>query len=255
MSPIFRSSHGEGGPPAGQPEAPKAAFFNGDGEKTTIGLPAGVFAAGVKASVVHESVRSRLAAVRAGTHSTKTRGEVSGGGVKPWRQKGTGRARHGSIREPQWVGGGIAHGPKPRRYKLRVNKKARSAALKSALSDRASEGRVVIVEMPAFDTPKTKRAAELLSQWGAGGKALVVFSPEEQETKSSAWKSFRNLPLALPVTAPAPYTVLEAETVIFTKDALDLLSRQSTDSADGAADETPAAVDDRTAGAEVGGHA
>lgn len=226
MSAVFRSPAGEGAAKEQSP-APAAAFFSEDGKKQSIDLPPEIFAAGIKTSVVHESVRSRLAAVRAGTHSTKTRGEVRGGGVKPWRQKGTGRARHGSIREPQWVGGGIAHGPKPRRYRLRVNKKARAAALKSALSDRASEGRVVVVEIPAFDEPKTKRAAELLNDWSANGKVLVVFSPEEQQAATNAWKSFRNLPLALPVTAPAPYTVLEAEWVVLTRRALESLIDQA----------------------------
>ncbi|MGI8425362.1 MAG: 50S ribosomal protein L4 [Actinomycetota bacterium] len=203
----------------------QANFFDEKGAKKTIDLPADVFSAPVNMPALHEAVRSRLAAVRAGTSSTKTRAEVRGGGVKPWRQKGTGRARHGSTREPQWVGGGVAHGPRPGRRKLRVNKKARALALRSALTDRAGQGQIVVVDMPAFDTPKTKRAAELLTNWGAEGKSLIVFSPDEMQAHLNAWRSFRNLPLALPVVAPATYTVLEAETVIFTKKALDALSK------------------------------
>lgn len=226
MSTVFRSPAGEPGAMT-ETTGPKAALFSQDGQKQDIELPPQIFAADLNMSVLHESVRSRLAAVRAGTHSTKTRAEVRGGGVKPWRQKGTGRARHGSIREPQWVGGGIAHGPKPRRYKLRVNKKARAAALRSSLSDRASQGRVVVVEMPPFDAPKTKRAAELLRQWNVEGKVLIVFSPEEREASINAWKSFTNLPLALPVAAPSPYTVLEAETVVFTRRALESMAGEN----------------------------
>lgn len=226
MSPIYRSPAGESAASAEGSPTPSAAFFTQDGKEQSIDLPAGIFAAEVNESAVFESVRSRLAAVRSGTSSTKTRAEVSGGGVKPWRQKGTGRARHGSIREPQWVGGGVAHGPKPRRYNVRVNKKAKAVALKSALTDRAREGKVVVVEMPAFGAPKTKRAAELLRGWSAEGKVLVVFSPEEQDAHLNAWKSFRNLPLAYPVVAPSPYTVLEAETVVLTKAALESLSNK-----------------------------
>jgi len=214
--------------PAGEAAPPKAKaqanFFGGNGDKKTIDLPAEVFGAPVNMPALHEAVRSRLAAVRAGTSSAKTRAEVSGGGVKPWRQKGTGRARHGSIREPQWVGGGVAHGPRPGRRKLRVNKKARALALRSALTDRAGQGQVVVVDMPSFDVPKTKRAAELLANWGVKGKSLIVFSPDEMQVHLNAWRSFRNLPLALPVIAPATYTVLEAETVVFTKKALDALT-------------------------------
>ncbi|HVE75257.1 MAG TPA: 50S ribosomal protein L4 [Actinomycetota bacterium] len=202
----------------------KATFFAAEGKKSELDLAPEIFDVQVNVPIMHEVVRSQLAAARSGTHSTKTRGEVRGGGAKPWMQKGTGRARHGSIREPSWVGGGIAHGPKPRDYSMRINKKERALALKSALSDRAREGKVVVIELPAFEEPETKRAVQLLEDWGASGKTLIVVSGEETEDVN-LWKSFRNLPQVLAVTHPTAYTVLAAETVVFTKNALELLGK------------------------------
>src|SRR5947209_9315002 len=123
-------------------------------------LPADLFAAPVNTAVMHEVVRAGAAARRAGTHSTKTRGEVSGGGRKPWRQKGTGRARQGSIRSPQWSGGGIAHGPTPRDHSIKVNKKMKKVALRSALSDAAQTGKLGVVDGLVFDGPRTKDRSE-----------------------------------------------------------------------------------------------
>src|SRR5207253_2409667 len=125
-------------------------------------LPAELFEAQVNVPVMHQVVVAGMAAQRAGTHSTKTRAEVSGGGRKPWRQKGTGRARHGSIRSPIWVGGGIAHGPQPRGYEMRVNKKMKRSALRSALTDALRSGKLAVVAELAFEGPKTKDAVAVM---------------------------------------------------------------------------------------------
>jgi large subunit ribosomal protein L4 len=196
-----------------------------DAEGTTAGqvrLPDEVFGIEPNVPVMHAAVRAHLAAIRAGTHSTKTRAEVRGGGKKPWRQKGTGRARHGSIREPQWVGGGVAHGPKPRDYSFSLTKKTRALALRSALSDRAREGSIVVVELPVFEEPKTKRARQLLERWGATGKVLVVTGHDADGAQDhvDTWKSFRNLPEVLLVQAPTTYRVLAADVVVITRPAL-----------------------------------
>lgn len=202
---------------------PTAPFVDAAGNRSEIELAPQVFGVQVNVPVMHTAVRAQLAAARAGTHSTKTRAEVRGGGRKPWRQKGTGRARHGSIREPQWVGGGVAHGPRPRDHSMRLNKKEKALALRSALSDRAGEGAVVVVEVPQFEEPKTKRAVELLETWGAAGKVLLVTGPDD-EAGANAWKSFRNLPNVLMTAYPTTYTVLAADTVVLTSMALDMLA-------------------------------
>jgi large subunit ribosomal protein L4 len=159
------------------------------------------------------------AAVRAGTHATKTRGQVRGGGAKPWRQKGTGRARQGSIRAPQWAGGGIAHGPKPRDHSVRINKKMKRAALRSALSDVVAGGRLSVVEAIAFEEPKTKSAVALLEALGLTGRILVVISSPDEGIE----KSFRNLPF-VKVSYPgslSTFDLVVANQVLFTTDALD----------------------------------
>src|SRR4051812_47577938 len=147
----------------------------------TIDLPDAVFGIKPNVPVMHQVVTAQLAAARAGTHSTKTRAEVRGGGKKPWRQKGTGRARQGSTRAPHWSGGGVAMGPKPRDYRQKTPKKMVQLALRSALSDRASEGRIAVVDRWQFDTPSTKKAKAALAGLGIGGKVLVVLGPEESE--------------------------------------------------------------------------
>jgi large subunit ribosomal protein L4 len=141
-------------------------------------------------AVMHQVVTAQLAARRSGTQSTRTRAEVRGGGAKPWRQKGTGRARQGSIRSPQWRGGGVALGPKPRSYAQRTPKKMVRLALRSALSDRAAEGRVVVVDDWAFDVPRTKDGLAALAALGVSGRVLVVVHPEDRNTALS----FRNIP-------------------------------------------------------------
>ena len=168
--------------------------------------------------VLHQVVTAQLAAARQGTQSTKTRAEVSGGGAKPFRQKGTGRARQGSTRAPHWSGGGIALGPKPRSYKQRTPKKMIRLALASALSDRANEGRVVVVDEWGFDAPKTASAIAALGALGLDSRVLVVVSPEED----NAIKSFRNLPeVQLIFTGELnAYDVLCNEWIVFTRDVL-----------------------------------
>ena len=186
-------------------------------------LAADVFEAPVSVPLMHQVVVAGLAGLRAGTHSTKTRGEVSGGGRKPWRQKGTGRARQGSIRSPQWAGGGVAHGPQPRDHSMRVNKKMRKGALRSALTDALASGKLAVVSEIAFDEPKTKRAAELLSALGLDGKVLVVLARPTDD--GAPEKSFRNLADVKVAYAGGlgTYDVLRADRVLLTGDALDAL--------------------------------
>ena len=181
-------------------------------------LDAEVFGIEPNPAVMHQVVTAQLAARRAGTHSTRTRREVRGGGAKPWRQKGTGRARAGSIRAPQWRGGGVAHGPKPRDYGQRTPKQMVKLALRSALSDRAAEGNVLVVDEWTFASPKTKDAAAALQAIGAEGRVLVVLGDGDE----NAWKSFRNLTSVhcLHVGELNTYDVLDADTVVFTKETL-----------------------------------
>jgi len=162
------------------------ALFLGSTKKVT--LDADVFGAPFNGPLVHEVVVAELAARRRGTHSTKTRGMVRGGGAKPWRQKGTGRARAGSSRSPIWTGGGTVFGPHPRHYTVKVNRKARRAALRSALSIHAERSSVFALDPADFDGPSSKKAAEMLAD-RRGGSVLVVLGGEE----SDAAKSFRNL--------------------------------------------------------------
>src|SRR5437899_11632037 len=139
-----------------------------------VALDETAFGAGFNMPLVHETVRAELNARRRGTASTKTRGQVSGGGAKPWRQKGTGRARAGSSRSPVWTGGGTVFGPRPRSYTFKVNRKARRAALRSALSVHAERASVAVFDASSFDGPSTKQAAQLLSAWGATEPTLVL---------------------------------------------------------------------------------
>ncbi len=169
-------------------------------------------------AVLHQVVTAQLAARRAGTHSTKTRAEVRGGGAKPWKQKGTGRARAGSIRSPIWVGGGIAHGPKPRSYAQRTNKKMIKLALRSALTDRYRDDKIVVVEQWDFNQPSTKTAKAALDALGIEGKALVVVDRNDDNAK----KSFRNLP-SISVLAGDQlnaYDVLVNDYIVFTTSSL-----------------------------------
>ena len=176
-------------------------------------------------AVMHQVVTAQLAARRAGTQSTKTRAEVRGGGAKPWRQKGTGRARQGSIRSPQWRGGGVALGPKPRSYKQRTPKKMIRLALASALSDRLADGKVVVLDGWGIEEPSTKAALEVLDGLGVDGRVLVVLTRDEADV--ATWKSLRNLGHVhvLTVNELNAYDVLVSDWVIFTKDSVPPVQR------------------------------
>jgi large subunit ribosomal protein L4 len=184
----------------------------------TVELDDAVFGITPNISVMHQVVTAQLAARRAGSQSTKTRAEVSGGGAKPWRQKGTGRARQGSSRAPHWVGGGVALGPKPRSYAQRTPKKMIRLALRSALSDRAADGKVVVVEEWGLEAPSTRAAKQALDSLGVTGKTLVVLGDDDE----AAWKSLRNLPEVHCVLDRElnAYDVLVADYVVFTQSTL-----------------------------------
>ena len=205
---------------AEQTVRPVAPMYDSMGARRgKVALDPSVFGIEPNRDVMHQGVVAHLAARRAGTANTKTRAEVRGGGRKPWRQKGLGRARHGSIRSPIWVGGGVAHGPKPRSYAQRTPRKMRSLALRSALSARASEGAVKVVAEFDWGAPKTKLAHSLLGGIGVDGKALVVLDASE----ATAARSFRNLPTVLLGRAGRlnTYDVLWSDTVVFSGRALE----------------------------------
>ena len=168
--------------------------------------------------VMHQVVTAQLAGRRAGTQSTKTRAEVRGGGAKPWRQKGTGRSRQGSIRSPQWRGGGVTHAPKPRSYRQRTPKKMIRLALASALSDRLADGKVVVLDGWGIDEPSTKRAVEVLSSLKVDGRVLAVLDRDDAVT----WKSLRNIPQVHVLQSDQlnTYDVLVSDWVVFTKQSL-----------------------------------
>jgi large subunit ribosomal protein L4 len=211
-----------------------APILGGSGKLT---LDADVFGAPFNGPLVHETVVAELAARRRGTHSTKTRGMVRGGGAKPWRQKGTGRARAGSSRSPLWSGGGTVFGPSPRHYILKVNRKARRAALRSALSLHAERGSLFGVDPAGFDVPSTKQAAGLLTET-RGGATLVVLT----EAEASAAKSFRNLPnvLVLDAANAGVADILRPGTLVASQSAVDALTARATKRG-GAGDERAAA--------------
>jgi large subunit ribosomal protein L4 len=214
------------------------------GGGSAVKLDAAVFEAPFNGPLVHEVVVAELAARRRGTHATKTRGMVSGGGAKPWRQKGTGRARAGSSRSPIWTGGGTVFGPSPRHYTVKVNRKARRAALRAALSVHAERGSLHVLDAAGFDEPSTKRAAELLSAH-RGGSVLVALADDEL----AAAKSFRNLPgvHVLHVDDVGVADIVGAATVVASQGALDNLTararRENVQRADAARRNTDAAAD------------
>ena len=205
--------------------ARKAAVLGGG---NAINLDATAFEARFNMPLVHETVRAELNARRQGTASTKTRGEVSGGGAKPWRQKGTGRARAGSSRSPLWAGGGTVFGPIPRHYTFKVNRKARRAALRSALSVHAERESLAVFDGTAFDVPSTSRAAELLGDWGAAVPTLVLLGEEE----AAAGKSFRNIPRVdvMPVSDAGVADVIGAASLLVSQAAMpELVARAAGD--------------------------
>jgi large subunit ribosomal protein L4 len=201
------------------------------GKAGSVDLPDELFGIEPNVAVMHQVVTAQLAAARSGSHSTKTRAEVSGGGAKPWRQKGTGRARQGSTRSPHWRGGGVAHGPRPRDYRQRTPKKMVRLALRSALSDRAAEGKVMVVADWGIDEPRTKRAKEVLDALGLRAKGeredrvLLVLGRTEEAT----WKSFRNLGRRVQIVLPEElnaYDVLVNDWIVFSKVTLDAATRR-----------------------------
>ncbi len=199
-----------------------AELYSADGtSRGEVELEPSIFGIEPNVAVMHQVVTAQLAGARRGTHSTKTRSEVRGGGAKPWRQKGLGRARHGSIRSPQWAGGGVAHGPKPRDYSQRTPKKMKRLALRSALSDRAASGNIKVVEdFDVWEAPKTKNAVALLEAMNVTGKVLLLAEDHER----TAIKSFRNLEhvIASNLGQANTYDVLWADTIVMSKGTLDL---------------------------------
>jgi large subunit ribosomal protein L4 len=201
----------------------KVDVLGADGSKSgTVDLPADIFDVEINIPLMHQVVVAQQAAARQGTHNTKTRGEVAGGGRKPYRQKGTGRARQGSIRAPQFAGGGVVHGPKPRSYDQRTPKKMKAAALRGALSDRARSGRVHVVEslLPG-DTPSTKQALASLQKVSDSARVLLVLERDDDLT----WLSLRNVDTVhlLAIDQLNTYDVLVSDDVVFTKAAYDRL--------------------------------
>jgi large subunit ribosomal protein L4 len=189
-------------------------------------LPADLFGGAINHAVLHQVITAQRSAARSGTASTKTRSEVRGGGQKPWRQKGTGRARHGSIRSPLWTGGGIVFGPKPKNHTKRVPKKMRRAALRSALADKANDGAVWILE--GFSEPKTKAAAGVLAAAGIDGRVLVVLDPDDERARSvdRAFRNLKRTAFSLYGSLSA-YDVVVADAVIFTSPAFSAFTEKN----------------------------
>jgi large subunit ribosomal protein L4 len=205
---------------------PDAPILGGSSAKT-FSLDGEAFGARFNGPLVHESVRAELNARRQGTAATKTRGRVSGGGAKPWRQKGTGRARAGSSRSPVWTGGGTVFGPQPRSYTFKVNRKERRAALRCALSLHADRGSLAVLDPKQFETPSTKKAARLLADWGrTQGATLVVLAADEAD----AALSFRNLHRVgvLEVSNVGIADIIGAGSLLASRAALDALSARAT---------------------------
>jgi large subunit ribosomal protein L4 len=198
--------------------APKAPLLDFAGKKSQdVALAESVFAAELKPHIVHETVRAEMNADRRGTRAAKSRGLVSGGRAKPWRQKGTGRARAGTTRAPHWTGGGVAFPPSPRDFDVKVNRKVRRSALRGVLSRHAAEGTLGLLDAATFDAPSTRRAADLLATWGKQLPAVVVTDDEENVVKS-----FRNIDRVV-VTTPGELEVAAlvwARCVLVTQDAL-----------------------------------
>ncbi len=214
----------------------------------TVALDDGAFQARFNMPLVHQAVRAELNARRRGTASTKTRGEVAGGGGKPWRQKGTGRARAGSSRSPLWAGGGTTFGPTPRRYTFKINRKERRTALRSALSLHAERESLAVFDAADFDEPATKRAAELLQEWGAPTPTVIILADEED----AAGKSFRNLARAhaVPVGDVGVAEVIGAASLLISEAALPVLVQRATAPSREPLSEAGSAATDSERGAE-----
>jgi large subunit ribosomal protein L4 len=215
------------------PDAP----LLGAGDRKQVELEEATFGARFAGTLVHQSVRAEQAARRRGTAATKTRGLVSGGSAKPWRQKGTGRARAGSSRSPVWTGGGTVFGPQPRSYTFKVNRKEQRAALRSALSLHAGRGSLAILDATAFTEPKTRQAADLLDDWRAAAEllpALVVLTAEER----AAALSFRNLDRVAVLSAEdaGVADLLAAASLVVSEPALQILTARTAPPRRGSAD-------------------
>ena len=195
------------------------SVYNMEGKEVgTIELNDAVFGVEVNEHLVHMAVVQQLANNRQGTQKAKTRSEVSGGGRKPWRQKGTGHARQGSTRSPQWTGGGVVFAPTPRDYSFKINKKEKRAALKSALSDKVANGKLVVVDALTFDAPKTKEFAKVMSNLNVNEKALVVLNNNDANVILSA-KNIPTVKTGLTNTINV-YDVVNAKTLVLTQDAV-----------------------------------
>jgi large subunit ribosomal protein L4 len=205
--------------------APKAPLL-GASAKKDVSLEEAVFAADVKPHVVHETVRAELNASRRGTRAAKSRGLVAGGRAKPWRQKGTGRARAGTTRAPHWTGGGVAVPPSTRDFSVKVNRKARRSAFRAVLSQHAADGTFGVLDGSGFSEPSTRKAVDLLGSWGKEFPLVIVAGDEEKNVS----KSFRNLDRAVVVT-PAQLEVAAlvwARSVLVTQDALEAVQGKAT---------------------------
>ncbi len=201
---------------------PKVELLNMSGQQVgEIELKDEIFGIQPNEAVVHQVVKAQLANKRQGTQSAKTRSEVRGGGRKPWRQKGTGRARHGSIRSPLWIKGGVAFAPKPRDYRQEVPKKIKRLAMKSVLSSKVQEQDIIVLDQLVMDMPKTKEMVAILNNINAGGKALIVL-PEKDE---AVVKSARNIPnvKSTLVNTLNVYDILRYDKLILTKDAVSMI--------------------------------
>ena len=206
----------------------KVDIVKSDGAKAgSVDLDDSIFGIEPNIPVMHQVVNGQLAAKRSGTHNTKTRAEVRGGGAKPWKQKGTGRARAGSSRMPHWRGGGVAMGPKPRDYSQKTPKKMKRLALFSALSDRAASDNILIVDSWDFEAPSTKAAQNALKAIGVTGKILLVINADDTNTQ----KSFRNLEdvHVLPIGQLNVFDILVSDFIIFTKDNLPTISQSKSE--------------------------
>jgi large subunit ribosomal protein L4 len=199
-------------------------IYNMDGERIgTYTVPDELLQEKLNIPLLHQVVVAHLANKRQGTHSTKTRGEVRGGGRKPWPQKGTGRARQGSIRAPQWVGGGVVHGPKPRDYDQKINKRVRKTAIRMAWILKLQEGQVYLVEgLEEIDKPKTRVFKDLLEKLGLSERKVLLLLPEKNE---AVLKSVNNLPNVdrLPILQPSTYDLLVHNAILTTPQAFDLV--------------------------------
>jgi large subunit ribosomal protein L4 len=215
---------------------PRSATVIGESGAGSVNLDTTAFEAEFNMPVVHEAVRAELAARRRGTASTKTRGEVSGGGAKPWRQKGTGRARAGSSRSPVWTGGGTVFGPSPRGYTFKLNRKARRVALRSALSLHAGRESLAVFDATVFDGPKTRQALDLLDGWSSDYPTLVLLHADE----APAGKSFRNLRRVsvMPVEEAGVADIVGAASLLVSQAALPSLVSRAAGSASAGAEES-----------------